>query len=86
MSGYRSIATVIGAIATLLLVWMVNPWVAVPEGLSQIVTIAFWVSAVALIVILYLDARQDPESDQVEIEGPRLGGAFTFVTPGQPGC
>ena len=70
MSGQRSIATVIGVIATLLLVWMVNPWVAVPEGLNQIVTIAFWVSAIALVVVLYLDARKDPDSDQVEIEGP----------------
>ena len=70
MSGQRSIATVIGVIATLLLVWMVNPWFAVPEGLNQIVTIAFWVSAIALVVVLYLDARRDPDSDQVEIEGP----------------
>jgi len=70
LSGQRSIATVIGVIATLLLVWMVNPWVAVPEGLNQIVTIAFWVSAIALVVVLYLDARRDPDSDQVEIEGP----------------
>ena len=70
LSGQRSIATVIGVIATLLLVWMVNPWVAVPEGLNQIVTIAFWVSAIALVVVLYLDARKDPDSDQVEIEGP----------------
>ena len=70
MTGSRSIATVIGAVATVLLVWMVNPWVAVPEGLNQIVTIAFWVLAIALVVVLYLDARQDPDSDRVEIEGP----------------
>ncbi len=70
MSGSRSIATVIGAIATVLLVWMVNPWVAVPEGLNQIVTISFWVLAIALAVLLFLDARRDPDSDRVEIEGP----------------
>jgi thiosulfate dehydrogenase [quinone] large subunit len=70
MSSQRSVATVIGVIATLLLVWMVNPWVAVPESLSLIVTVAFWVLAIALVVVLYLDARKDPESDQVEIEGP----------------
>ena len=70
MTGSRSIATVIGAVATVLLVWMVNPWVAVPEGLNQIVTITFWVLAIALVVVLYLDARQDPDSDRVEIEGP----------------
>jgi thiosulfate dehydrogenase (quinone) large subunit len=70
MNSQRSVATVIGVIATLLLVWMVNPWVAVPEGLSQIVTIAFWALAIALVVVLYLDARKDPNSDQVEIDGP----------------
>ena len=70
MSGPRSIATAIGVVATVLLVWMVNPWVAVPESLSQIVTIAFWVLAIALVIVLYMDARRDPASDQVEIEGP----------------
>jgi len=70
MSGSRSIATVIGAVATVLLVWMVNPWVAVPEGLSSIVTVGFWLLTIALVVVLYLDARRDPASDQVEIEGP----------------
>ena len=70
MSGQRSIATVIGVVATVLLVWMVNPWVAVPESLDQIVTISFWVLAVALVIVLYMDARKDPASDQVEIEGP----------------
>ena len=70
MSGQRSIATAIGVVATVLLVWMVNPWFAVPEGLSQVVTIAFWVLAVALVIVLYMDARRDPASDQVEIEGP----------------
>ena len=73
MNGTRSTATAIGAVATLLLVWMVNPWVAVPEGLSTIVTVGFWVLAIALVVVLYMDARRDPEADEVEIEGP----AFT---------
>jgi len=70
MTGTRSTATVIGAVATLLLVWMVNPWVEVPEGLSTIVTVAFWALAIALVIVLYLDARRDPAADQVEIEGP----------------
>ena len=70
MSGTRSAATALGVIAALLLAWLVNPWVAVPDGLNQIVTVAFWVSAIALIVVLYIDARRDPDSDQVEIEGP----------------
>jgi len=70
MSTLRSTAAVIGAAATLLLFWMVNPWVAVPDGLTAIVSVAFWILAIALVIVLYLDARQDPESGQVEIEGP----------------
>lgn len=70
MSQSRSVAAVIGGIATLLLVWMVNPWVAVPDGLSSIVQWAFWILAIALVVVLYMDARRDPASDTVEVEGP----------------
>jgi thiosulfate dehydrogenase [quinone] large subunit len=73
MTSLRSVATGVGVIAALLLFWMVNPWVAVPDALSGIVPIAFWVAAIALVVLLYLDARRDPDSDHVEIEGP----AFT---------
>ncbi len=70
MSGSRTAVTAIGAIAAILLAWMVNPWIEVPEGLSQIVTVAFWVLAIVLVVLLYLDARRDPDSDRVETEGP----------------
>jgi thiosulfate dehydrogenase [quinone] large subunit len=70
MTTLRSAAVAIGAVATLLLFWMVNPWVDVPAGLSSIVTTAFWALAVALVIVLYLDARQDPDSGKVEIEGP----------------
>jgi thiosulfate dehydrogenase [quinone] large subunit len=72
MNGMRSTAPAIGVIATLLLVWMVNPWVEVPEGLSTVVTVAFWVLAIALVVVLYVDARRDPDADTVEIEGPAI--------------
>ena len=70
MSQTRSSAVGIGAVATILLVWMVNPWVAVPDSLSTIVQWAFWILAIALVVILYIDARRDPASGTVEIEGP----------------
>ena len=70
MSTLRSAAAVLGGLATLLLFWMVNPWVNVPDGLSAIVTVAFWALAIALLIVLYLDARQDPDSGKVEIEGP----------------
>jgi thiosulfate dehydrogenase [quinone] large subunit len=70
MSQARSVAAVIGTVATLLLIWMVNPWFAVPDALSAIVTVAFWALAIALVIVLYLDTRRDPASDAIEIEGP----------------
>jgi len=73
MSQARGLAVAIGVVATILLVWIVNPWVAVPDSLSGFVTGAFWILSIALVVVLYLDARRDPESGTVEIEGP----AFT---------
>jgi thiosulfate dehydrogenase [quinone] large subunit len=73
MSQTRSAAAVVGAVATILLVWMVNPWVSVPDSLSQVVTGAFWILALVLVILLYIDARRDPQSGTVEIEGP----AFT---------
>jgi len=53
-----------------LLLWMVNPWVEVPAEVRPIVTVVFWVAAIALLVVLYLAARRDADSDTVEIEGP----------------
>jgi thiosulfate dehydrogenase [quinone] large subunit len=66
----RSIALVVGTIAAVLLLWMVNLWVDVPAGIAELVTIAFWAAAIALVVALYLDARRDPKAGDVEIEGP----------------
>jgi thiosulfate dehydrogenase [quinone] large subunit len=68
----RRLALALGVIATLLLLWMANPWVAVPEEINQLVTIAFWVTSIALLVVLYLEARRDPEAGEIEIEGPRF--------------
>ncbi len=60
----------LGVVAAILLLWMVNPWVPVPEGIGQFVTIAFWVASIALVIVLYLETRGDPNADEVEIEGP----------------
>lgn len=70
MSSLRGTALAVGAVAAVLLFWMVNPWVEVPSGIDALVTIAFWVTAIALVVILFLEARQDPKADEVEVEGP----------------
>ena len=67
----RTLITAVGVVAAALLFYMVNPWIEPPAGtVDQVVTVAFWVLAIALVVLLYLDARRDPESDRVEIEGP----------------
>jgi len=77
MSTLRSTAAVIGAVAAVLIFWLVNPWFAVPDGLVAIVTAAFWILAIALVIVLYLDARQDPDSDRVEVEGPAFARFLT---------
>jgi thiosulfate dehydrogenase [quinone] large subunit len=77
MSTLRTAGLVIGAVATLLLFWLVNPWIAVPSGLNAIVTAAFWILAIVLVIVLYLDARRDPDSDRVEIEGPAFARFLT---------
>ncbi len=70
MSQSRTLAVAAGAVATILLLWMVNPWVAVPDSLSAAVTGAFWILSIVLVALLYLDARSDPSSGTVETEGP----------------
>ncbi len=69
MSG-RNLATVVGAIAAILLVYAANPWVRPPDGaVSTIVNLGFWVAAVVLAFILFQD-RKNADADTVEIEGP----------------
>jgi thiosulfate dehydrogenase [quinone] large subunit len=73
MTSTRNLAGIAGVISAVLLFWMVNPWFAVPEGtVSQIVTVAFWISSIALLVLLF-EERKQPGGETIEIEGP----AFT---------
>ena len=72
MSGYRQWALGIGGVAVLLLAWLTNPWFTVEGDLRGIVTIAFWILAIALVVVLYLD-RRETGPQEVSISGP----AFT---------
>jgi thiosulfate dehydrogenase (quinone) large subunit len=70
MTRPRPIAMVVGVVAAVLLAWLFNPWFAVPEGIRPLVTVAFWVAAILLLVLLYLTARAEPDSGEVQIEGP----------------
>jgi thiosulfate dehydrogenase [quinone] large subunit len=60
----------IGVVAALLLFYLFNPWVLPPEGaVRTVVTVAFWITFIVLLVILFED-RKRPDAGDVEIEGP----------------
>lgn len=66
----RNLATVIGVIAVVLLVYAANPWVLPPEGtIKTVVNVGFWIAAIALLVVLFED-RKSADAEAVEIEGP----------------
>jgi thiosulfate dehydrogenase [quinone] large subunit len=74
MTRNRTAASVAGAIAALLLFYLVNPWVTPEAGstLSQLATAGFWLSFVVLMILLF-EERKEPGGETIEIEGP----AFT---------
>ena len=73
MSILRGLAIPIGAVAAILLFLLFNPWLIIEDPtLRPILTVAFWVSFIVLLLALFED-RKNPESKEVEIEGP----AFT---------
>ena len=74
MSGSRSVAAILGAIAAVTLFLLVNPWIVLdPKStLSQFVTVVFWISFIVLLVVLF-QMRKEPGGETIEIEGP----AFT---------
>src|SRR3954451_16476220 len=70
MSSLRQWALGVGAVAAVLLFYLFNPWVSPPEGtISQIVTIAFWVSFLVLLGLLFMD-RDNASDGAVEIQDP----------------
>lgn len=74
MSMLRGLAIPIGVVAAVLLFLLFNPWLKIDEGttLRQVLTAAFWIVFLVLLVALFED-RKSPDSKDVEIEGP----AFT---------
>jgi thiosulfate dehydrogenase [quinone] large subunit len=74
MTRNRTAASVVGAIAALLLFYLVNPWVNPEAGttLNELATVGFWLSFVILLVLLF-EERKEPGGETIEIEGP----AFT---------
>jgi len=73
MSGNRRYSVPIAIVAAVLAVVLFNPWFVLDEGtLRQVLTVAFWVSFLALLVVLFQE-RREVGAEDVEIEGP----AFT---------
>jgi thiosulfate dehydrogenase [quinone] large subunit len=66
----RTVALILGAIAAVTMFALYNPWVTPKDNLLNLTTWVFWISALGLLVALYLDRKNEPESDTVEIEGP----------------
>lgn len=69
MAMLRGLAVPIGVIAAVLLVLLFNPWFVVEGDIRTVLTVAFWVTFVVLLVALFED-RKAPEADEVEVEGP----------------
>jgi len=59
-----------GVVATVALLYLVNPWLNPDGALQNLTTWVFWIASIALVIVLYVDRKDAPESDAVEIEGP----------------
>jgi thiosulfate dehydrogenase (quinone) large subunit len=59
--------------AAVVLFYLVNPWFAPEPGstLSTVATVAFWLLAIAVIVLMIVDSR-DPAAPDVEVASPRF--------------
>jgi thiosulfate dehydrogenase [quinone] large subunit len=71
MASLRRMAGPIGIVSAILLVLLFNPWVILEGTIRTVVTIAFWVTFIALLVALFEDRKQ-ADAQEVEIEGPRF--------------
>ena len=71
MSTLRRLAVPIGVVAAILLILLANPWFKVEGDLRTLVTWAFWILFIVLLIGLFQD-RNAPEAGEIEIEGPRF--------------
>lgn len=72
MADARRLATPIAALAAVALFLLYDPWLIPPDSARPALTVIFWVTAIAVMVLLFAD-RNSPQADVVEVEGP----AFT---------
>ena len=69
MATLRGLAVPIGVIAAVLLVLLFNPWYTIEGDIRVVLTVAFWISFVVLLIALFED-RKSADAGEVEIEGP----------------
>ena len=69
MTTLRSLAVPIGVVAAVLLFLLINPWITLEGLVSQIVTVAFWLSFILLLISLF-SLRDEPDAENIEVEGP----------------
>ncbi len=69
----RGYVTWIAAVAAVILIWLQLPedWpITKPEGeLNTVLTWAFWILSIVVVVLLFTDRKQ-PQASEVEVEGP----------------
>jgi thiosulfate dehydrogenase [quinone] large subunit len=66
----RKAAVVLGAIAALTLFYLENPWANPTGDMRALITWAFWIASIGLVVVLFMERKDEPERDEVQIEGP----------------
>jgi len=69
MSTLRRFAMPLAFIAAGILIYMVNPWITPPPEINGVLTLAFWLVSIVLIVTLFED-RKTQDATTVEVEGP----------------
>jgi thiosulfate dehydrogenase [quinone] large subunit len=70
MSDRKNLLMAVGAVTTVLLLLVVNPWFTLEAGtLKDVVTVGFWISFIVLLVLLFMERKQ-PGGETVEVEGP----------------
>ena len=69
MAGLRKYVTPLGIIAAVILFYLENPWVEVPDGVARPLTVLFWALAIVVVLLMFED-RKNPDAQIVEVEGP----------------
>jgi thiosulfate dehydrogenase [quinone] large subunit len=71
VAALRRLAVPIGAVSAILLFLLFNPWFPVEGDIRTVLTWAFWISFIVLLIALFED-RNAPQADEVEMQGPRF--------------